>query len=562
MAFRIVVLASGSGTTLQAVLDDPVLRPLVVAAGTDVPTCPAMQRARDAGVATFAVALEDQPDRDSWNDALTEAIAAHDPDLVVLAGFMRILGPKVVARFRIVNTHPALLPAFPGAHALRDALAAGATTTGVTVHWVDEGVDTGPVIAQVSVAVRPDDDEASLRERIQAAEKPLYVQAIRRTDIGAQVSKIAVRRALISVYDKTGLDELARGLHEAAVEIVSTGSTAARIRDLGVPVTAVEDVTGFPEILGGRVKTLHPHVHAGLLADQNDAEHVKTIDELGIAAFQLLVSNLYPFVDTVASGAGADEIIEQIDIGGPAMVRASAKNHGSIAVVTDPARYPDVLAAVAAGGFDLPARQALATAAFRHTAAYDIAVASWLGNTVAPDDEVEGTPSGFPGWIATNYERAAVLRYGENPHQRAALYVTPGQTGGIANAEQLSGKEMSFNNYTDGDAAWRAAYDFAEPCVAIIKHANPCGIAIGADIAEAHRKAHACDPVSAFGGVIATNRPVTNELCDQIAKVLTEVIIAPSYEPDALERLTKRKNTRVLLAQPRRTTPSVEQKPV
>ncbi len=376
------------------------------------------------------------------------------------------------------------------------------------------------------------------------------------------MSKIAVRRALISVYDKTGLDELARGLHEAAVEIVSTGSTAARIRDLGVPVTAVEDVTGFPEILGGRVKTLHPHVHAGLLADQNDAEHVKTIDELGIAAFQLLVSNLYPFVDTVASGAGADEIIEQIDIGGPAMVRASAKNHGSIAVVTDPARYPDVLAAVAAGGFDLPARQALATAAFRHTAAYDIAVASWLGNTVAPDDEVEGTPSGFPGWIATNYERAAVLRYGENPHQRAALYVTPGQTGGIANAEQLSGKEMSFNNYTDGDAAWRAAYDFAEPCVAIIKHANPCGIAIGADIAEAHRKAHACDPVSAFGGVIATNRPVTNELCDQIAKVLTEVIIAPSYEPDALERLTKRKNTRVLLAQPRRTTPSVEQKPV
>jgi phosphoribosylaminoimidazolecarboxamide formyltransferase/IMP cyclohydrolase len=376
------------------------------------------------------------------------------------------------------------------------------------------------------------------------------------------MTKIAVRRALISVYDKSGLDELARGLHEAGVEIVSTGSTAARIRDLGVPVTPVEDVTGFPEILGGRVKTLHPHVHAGLLADQNDPAHMEKIDELGIASFQLLVSNLYPFADTVASGADAPEIIEQIDIGGPAMVRASAKNHGSIAVVTDPARYPDVLAAVAAGGFDLPARQALATAAFRHTAAYDIAVASWLGSSIAPDDEVEGAPSGFPGWIAANYERAAVLRYGENPHQRAALYITPGQTGGIANAEQLSGKEMSFNNYTDGDAAWRAAYDFAEPCVAIIKHANPCGIAVGADIADAHRKAHACDPVSAFGGVIATNRPVSGEMAAQLADIFTEVIVAPAFEPDALEALGRKKNLRLLVAEARPAEPGIERRPV
>ena len=376
------------------------------------------------------------------------------------------------------------------------------------------------------------------------------------------MTKIAVRRALISVYDKSGLDELARGLHEAGVEIVSTGSTAARIRDLGVPVTPVDEVTGFPEILGGRVKTLHPHVHAGLLADQNDPEHVATIEGLGIASFQLLVSNLYPFAETVASGATPPEIVEQIDIGGPAMVRASAKNHGSIAVVTDPNSYPDVLAAVRDGGFDLTHRQRLALAAFRHTAAYDIAVASWLGSAIAPDDEVNGAPSGFPGWIAANYERAAVLRYGENPHQRAALYVTPGDGGGVANAEQLSGKEMSFNNYVDSDAAWRAAYDFSEPCVAIIKHANPCGIAVGKDIAEAHRKAHACDPVSAYGGVIATNGPVTNEFCDQIAKVLTEVVIAPSFEPDALERLSKRANTRVLLARPRGAGPGVERRPV
>src|SRR4051794_27155324 len=375
------------------------------------------------------------------------------------------------------------------------------------------------------------------------------------------MTKIAVRRALISVFDKTGLDELARGLHAAGVEIVSTGSTAARIRDLGVPVTAVDEVTGFPEILGGRVKTLHPHVHAGLLADQQDPAHVASIEELGIAPFQLLVSNLYPFAETVASGAAHPEVVEQIDIGGPAMVRASAKNHASIAVVTDPARYPDVVEAVRGGGFDLQARQALAVAAFRHTARYDIAVASWLGNVVAPDDQVEGTSTGFPGWIAASWERAAVLRYGENPHQRAALYVSHDGSTGLAQAELLSGKEMSYNNYTDADAAWRAAYDFAQPCVAIIKHANPCGLAVGTDIAEAHRKAHACDPTSAYGGVIAANGPITDEFADQIAKVLTEVIVAPAYEPDALERLSKRKNTRLLLAAPRRGA-AVEIRPI
>jgi len=376
------------------------------------------------------------------------------------------------------------------------------------------------------------------------------------------MTKIAVRRALISVYDKTGLDELARGLHAAGVEIVSTGSTAARIRDLGVPVTPVDEVTGFPEILGGRVKTLHPHVHAGLLADQSDPEHVATIEQLGIAAFQLLVVNLYPFAATVASGATPPEVIEQIDIGGPAMVRASAKNHGSIAVVTDPSRYADVLAAVAEGGFDLPARQRLAAQAFRHTATYDIGVASWLGNVVAPDDEVAGESSGFPGWVAASWERAAVLRYGENPHQRAALYVAPDAAAGVAAADQLHGKEMSYNNYVDADAAWRAAYDFEQPCVAIIKHANPCGIAVGADIAEAHRKAHACDPVSAYGGVIATNRAVTVTMAEQLADVFTEVIVAPAFDEDALAVLTRKKNLRLLVSAARPAGPATELRPV
>jgi phosphoribosylaminoimidazolecarboxamide formyltransferase/IMP cyclohydrolase len=370
--------------------------------------------------------------------------------------------------------------------------------------------------------------------------------------------KIEIRRALISVYDKTGLDELARGLHEAGVEIVSTGSTAARIRELGVPVTPVDEVTGFPEILGGRVKTLHPNIHAGLLADQHDPEHVQTIEQLGIASFQLLVVNLYPFAATVASGAAPPEVIEQIDIGGPAMVRASAKNHGSVAVVTDPSSYAAVLAAVRAGGFELAERQRLAAAAFRHTATYDIGVASWLGNVVAPDDA-----TGFPGWVGASWERAAVLRYGENPHQRAALYISPEAAGvGIAHAEQLQGKEMSYNNYVDADAAWRAAYDFADPCAAIIKHANPCGIAVASDIATAHRKAHACDPSSAYGGVIATNRPVTAELAEYVATIFTEVLVAPAFEDAALEILAARKNLRLLVTPPRPAGPGAEFRPV
>ena len=348
-----------------------------------------------------------------------------------------------------------------------------------------------------------------------------------------------VKRALISVYDKTGLAELATGLHALGVEIVSTGSTAQRIADAGVPVTPVEELTDFPECLDGRVKTLHPRVHAGLLADTRKPEHLTQLDDLGIAPFELLVSNLYPFTATVASGAAPEECVEQIDIGGPAMVRASAKNHDSVAVVVDPARYDEVLQSVKEGGFTLADRRSLAVAAFRHTATYDVAVASWMGSVLAPD----GDP--FPGWVAGAWNRQADLRYGENPHQAAALYVSGAP--GLAAAEQLHGKEMSYNNYVDADAAWRAAHDHGDvPCVAVIKHANPCGIAIGADVAEAHRKAHATDPTSAFGGVIAVNGEVGVALAEQVAEIFTEVLVAPAYSEAALDVLTGRKNLRVL----------------
>ncbi len=369
-------------------------------------------------------------------------------------------------------------------------------------------------------------------------------------------TKRPIRRALISVYDKTGLAQLATALHGAGVELVSTGSTAKTIAAAGVPVVEVSELTGFPECLEGRVKTLHPRVHAGILADLRKDDHRAQLDELGVAPFELVVVNLYPFTQTVASGASPDECIEQIDIGGPSMVRAAAKNHPSVAVVVDPADYDEVVAAAAGGGFSLEQRQGLAAKAFRHTADYDVAVASWMTSVVAPEPD-----SVFPGWAAGTWDRTAVLRYGENPHQAAALYANHDGAAGLAKAQQLHGKEMSFNNYTDGDAAWRAAHDFAAPAVAIIKHANPCGIAIGADIALAHRKAHECDSVSAYGGVIAANREVSVEMAEQVAEIFTEVIIAPGYADGAVEILAKKKNLRILVATPPSRT-GVEMRPI
>ena len=357
-------------------------------------------------------------------------------------------------------------------------------------------------------------------------------------------NRIPIKRALVSVYDKSGLEELVRDLHEAGVALVSTGGSAALIEGLGIPVTKVEELTGFPECLDGRVKTLHPKVHAGILADRRLDSHVQQLEELGIEPFDLVVSNLYPFRQTVLSGAGPDECVEQIDIGGPSMVRAAAKNHPSVAIVTSPARYADVIAAVAAGGFTLAERQRLAAEAFQHTATYDVAVASWMSSVLT--DTSEGT--GFPSWTGATWDKAAVLRYGENPHQPAALYRH--WRGGLASAEQLHGKEMSYNNYVDTDAARRAAYDFTDPAVAIIKHANPCGIAVGADVAEAHRRAHECDPTSAFGGVIAVNRPVSVAMAEQVAEIFTEVIVAPAYDDGAVEVLQGKKNIRILVCPP------------
>ena len=348
---------------------------------------------------------------------------------------------------------------------------------------------------------------------------------------------------MVSVYDKSGLVEFAHALHESGVEIVSTGSTAATIVKSGVPVIRVEELTGFPESLDGRVKTLHPVIHAGILADLRLASHQEQLHQLKIKPFDLVVVSLYPFVETVKSGASIDQCIEQIDIGGPSMIRGAAKNHHSVAVVSSTDQYPLIIQALKDGGTTIEERKQLALDAFRATASYDIAVASWLGS----HSEKE-----IPEWIGNSFEKIRTLRYGENPHQSAGLYSEIGTTSGLANATVLHGKEMSYNNYVDTEAAWRAAHDHTEPAVAIIKHTNPCGIAIGTSISDAYQKAHACDSVSAFGGVIAANRKVTREMALGVAEVFTEVIAAPDFDEEALDILRQKPSIRILKVDPAR----------
>ena len=344
-----------------------------------------------------------------------------------------------------------------------------------------------------------------------------------------------ITRALVSVYDKTGLVDLGKSLEKYGIEILSTGSTAKTLRDAGVKVIAVEDYTGFPEMLGGRVKTLHPRIHGGILANQSDPKHLAELSSQDIAPFDLIVINLYPFTQTISSGAEFSECIEQIDIGGPSMLRGAAKNHNSVAVISDPSQYQFLNNVLEQGGFTLEERQELAMKTFRKTAEYDIAIAEWLAVELNQSD-----------WRAKVWQKITDLRYGENPHQSAAVFQDSSTTQGISSAKQHHGKEMSFNNFTDADAALRAAYDHTEPCVAIIKHANPCGIAIGKDIAAAYVAANACDPVSAFGGVVAANRKISIEMAKVLSEIFTEVVVAPGYEAGAIDILAAKPSIRIL----------------
>ena len=358
------------------------------------------------------------------------------------------------------------------------------------------------------------------------------------------MSDVTIRRALLSVSDKTGLVDLASRLAKGGVERVSTGGTARSLRVAGLPGRDVSDVTGFPEMMDGRVKTLHPLIHGGLLAVRDDATHTAAMEAHDIGAIDLLVVNLYPFEATVARGADRDEIIENIDIGGPAMVRSASKNHAFVSIVTDPADYAPLLAELAEhdGATTLAFRRRMAAKAFAATAAYDGMISGWF----ATADQGQT----FPDTLALPARRLAELRYGENPHQQAALYAPLGAaTPGLAQAEQVQGKALSYNNYNDADAALELVAEFAggDPAVVIVKHANPCGVAQGASLLDAWQAALACDPVSAFGGIVAVNRPLDGATAAAICQIFTEVVIAPAADAEARAAFAAKKNLRLLL---------------
>jgi len=570
---RIAVGVSGTGSNLRALAAAADRRELggsIVLVFADR-ACPALDWAAEQGIDTALVPGGDDP-------ALAETLAAVSPDAVVLAGYMRIVGPVVLAAFagRILNTHPSLLPAFPGGHAVADALEHGVTVTGCTVHLVDATLDGGPIVAQEAVPVLPGDDVEALHGRIRVVEHRLLPRSValllagavavepggRHVGVDLERADQAVpvpRRALLSVSDKRGLVAFAAGLVRAGFELVSTGGTARALRDGGLPVTDVAAVTGFPEMLDGRVKTLHPRVHGGILADRRLADHRRQLLAAAIAPFELAVVNLYPFAAAAERpGITFDELVEEIDIGGPSIVRAAAKNHANVAIVTSPARYDAVLDAIAADGHVGDGlRAALAVDAFRHTAAYDARIAEVLPTRIPTDidlpDEpgLPGATDPYPPSLTVAFEKVESLRYGENPHQPAARYRRPGSTAAdgpfAAGEPPLQGKALSYNNVLDASAAAAIGRALRGPAVVIVKHTNPCGAAERPTVLEAWQAALAADPVSAFGGVVALTRPVDRAVADALVSIFLEVVVAPVFDEAALAVLSTKPNLRLIV---------------
>ena len=583
MTGRVAVGVSGAGSNLRALAAAAARGELggeirLVFADRD---CPALSWAAEQGIETALVpglASRGPTERSDADAALAATLLAVDVDLVVLAGYMRIVGPAVLGAFdgRILNTHPSLLPAFPGAHAVRDALEHGAMVTGCTVHVVDATLDGGPIVAQEAVTITAGDDASTLHERIKAVEHRLLPRAVARfladaVSIEGRRARVDLaradatvprpRRALLSVSDKAGLAAFGRGLVERGFELVSTGGTARSLRDAGLPVTDVSAVTGFPEMMDGRVKTLHPAIHGGILADLRRPEHREAILAAGIAPFEIVVVNLYPFAAAAErDGITLDELVEEIDIGGPALVRAAAKNHASVAVVTSPARYEAVLEALdGPDRLPLGLRAALAVEAFRHTAAYDARIAAELpcrfdeaGVTLPPDPGLPRSGDPFPDVLVVPMEKVETLRYGENPHQPAARYrrtdrrarpeAGPFATGG----PPLQGKALSYNNVLDASAAAALARQLRGPACVVVKHTNPCGAAERETLLEAWAAARAGDPEAAFGGVVALTRPVTADVAAALTDLFLEVVVAPAFQPGALEILAAKPNLRLV----------------
>ena len=573
---RIAVGVSGTGSNLRALVaaaDRGELGGRVILVFADRP-CAGLDWAEAQGIETILV-----PGGDDL--VLAETLAVVAPDVVVLAGYLRIVGPEVLRRFggRVLNVHPSLLPSFPGLHGARDALAAGVAVTGVTVHLVDDTLDGGPIVAQEAVPVLAGDTEDSLLARIHPVEHRLLPSAVaallagaltvasgdRRASfdpVRADAAMPVPRRALLSVSDKAGLVDFGRGLVARGFQLVSTGGTARALREAGLPVTDVAAVTGAPEMLDGRVKTLHPRVHGGLLADRRRADHRETLLAAGIAPFDLVVVNLYPFAAAARRpGITFDELVEEIDIGGPSMVRAAAKNHASVAIVTSPSRYDAVLAALdAEGAIPLGLRSALAVEAFRHTAAYDARIAAELpcrmaeaGVDLPAEPGMPGAEDPYPPVLTISMEKVETLRYGENPHQPAARYrrtdrePRPWDGPFAAGEPPLQGKALSYNNVLDASAAAALGRLMRGPAVVICKHTNPCGAAERPTLLEAWAAALAGDPVSAFGGVVAITGEVDRALAEQLVSIFLEVVVAPGYAPEAREVLATKPNLRLVV---------------
>ena len=583
MVHRIAVGVSGTGSNLRA------LHTLAGRAALDAEIvlvfadreCPALDWATDQGMDTLLVPAAPRGDdaaRAEEDRVLAASLAAVSPELVVLAGYMRIVGPAMLTAFagKLLNLHPALLPSFPGAHAVRDALAAGVKVTGVTVHFVDSSLDGGPIVAQDSVPVLPGDTEETLFARIHAVEHRLLPRAVGLALAGAlsiesdgrtvriDAARAAQtmptpRRALLSVSDKTGLAGFGAGLVRLGFELVSTGGTARGLREAGLPVTDVAAVTGFPEMLDGRVKTLHPRVHGGILADRRLPSHREQLAAAAIDPFDLVVVNLYPFAAAADKpGISFDGLVEEIDIGGPSMVRAAAKNHASVTVVTSPERYEAVLAELERDGrVGQGLRSALAVEAFRHTGAYDARIAAELPGRMAaagvalPDEPgLPGSADPYPPTLVVGLEKIETLRYGENPHQQAARYRRPGTSkwaGPFAlGGSILQGKALSYNNVLDASGADAIARQLRGPACVVVKHTNPCGAAERGTLVEAWQAALAGDPASAYGGVVALTREVDAATAEGLASIFLEVIVAPSYSPEALAILARKTNLRLL----------------
>lgn len=561
---RIAILASGKGTNAQAILDAcgrGAIPGEVVAVISHHAAARALSRARKAGVPAVLLNHREFPDPQTFESRLAEVLTAHRADLVVLAGWLRILSPGFVQQFagRIMNIHPALLPAF-GGHGMygprvhQAVLASGVKISGCTVHFVDETPDGGPIIFQAAVPVLDGDTPASLAERVAQQEHRLYPEALRlfaegrlRID-GRKVREsrdltnpeVVVQRALVSVWDKSGLVEFASGLAAMGVEIVATGGTALALAEAAIPVTRVEDLTGYAEVLDGRVKTLHPAVFAGILAREEPA-HRAQLETLGIPPIDLVAVNLYPF-DTQADGMPMRDAVELIDIGGVALLRAAAKNWERVGVICEPAQFQPVLDELRGeGGLSDQTRRRLAAAAFARTAAYDAVIAQRFADDANP----------FSERLTLTYRKIANLRYGENAHQRGAFYrQVPVPMGTLADARQLQGKELSFNNIADLDAAWGLVSEFDEPAAAIIKHATPCSAGTAATLVSAYAAAREGDPVSAFGGIVACNRPIDEETATLILEIFTEAVIAPGYTPEARAAFQRKANVRLLEAPP------------